>query len=161
MTDGFTIRDARLPDDKPSLVSFIDSLQHYEHLFEGDRRIDAQVGEEYFEGLLNRVDEHHGRIFVAEADGRPVGWAVFLVDRHFVYVVEEQRTYGYVAELFVNPEARGRGIGQALIKACENEARSRGLGTMMIGVMAANERAARIYAEAGYGPYHIQLRKFL
>jgi len=161
MTSGFTIRDARLPDDRPALVSFIDGLQHYEYKFESNRRIDARAGEDYFAVLLERVAEHQGRIFVAAADGQPVGWAVFLVEQDYVYVIEEQRTYGYIAELFVNESVRGRGVGQALIKACEDEGRARGLKRMMIGVIPANERAAKVYAEAGYSPYAMELRKVL
>ena len=161
MPDRFTIRDPRLPDDRPALVSFIDGLQHYEYKFESNRRIDAQAGEDYFAVLLQRVAEHEGRIFVAEADGQPIGWAVFLIEQDYVYVIEEERTYGYIAELFVTENVRGRGVGQALIKACEDEGRSRGLKRMMIGVIPANERAARVYAQAGYSPYAMELRKFL
>ena len=161
MPDRFTIRDPRLPDDRPALVSFIDGLQHYEHNFESNRRIDARAGEDYFAVLLQRIAEHQGRIFVAEADGQPIGWAVFLVEEDFIYVIEDQRTYGYIAELFVNESVRGQGVGQALIKACEDEGRSRGLKRMMIGVIPANERAAKVYAEAGYSPYAMELRKFL
>ena len=161
MADSFTIRDARLPDDKPALVSFIDGLQHYEYRFEPNRRIDAQAGEDYFAVLLDRMAEHQGRMFVAETDGRPIGWAVFLVEQDFIYVIEDERTYGYIAELFVSECVRGQGVGQALIKACEIEGRSRGLKRMMIGVIPANERAAKVYAEAGYSPYAMELRKFL
>ena len=161
MADSFTIRDARLPGDKPALVSFIDGLQHYEHKFERNRRIDAEAGEDYFGVLLQRVAEHEGRIFVAEAGEQPIGWAVFLVEQEYVYVIEDERTYGYIAELFVNESVRGRGVGQALIRACEDEGRARGLRRMMIGVIPANARAARVYAEAGYSPYAMELRKFL
>jgi GNAT superfamily N-acetyltransferase len=161
MRDGFTIRDARLPDDMHVLVSFIDGLQHYEHRFEPNRRIDAQAGKDYFLVLLERVAEHQGRIFVAEADGQPIGWAVFLVEQDLIYVIEDERTYGYIAELFVKENVRGQGVGQALIKACEGEGRARGLKRMMIGVIPANERAAKVYAEAGYSPYAMELRKIL
>lgn len=161
MADSFTLRDARLPDDKPALVAFIDGLQHYEYRFEANRRIDAQAGADYFVVLLDRVAEHQGRIFVAEADGQPIGWAVFLVEQDFIYVIEDERTYGYIAELFVNEAARGRGVGQALIRACEGEGRARGLKRMMIGVIPANVRAAKVYADAGYSPYAMELRKFL
>lgn len=158
---GFTIREARLPDDESACLSFIAGLQRYEHRFEPDRRIDPAVAEDYFAVLLKRVAEHRGRIFVAEADGKAIGWAVFVVEQNAIYVVEGERTYGYVAELFVNEEARGRGIGQALIEACESEGRAKGLKLMMIGVLAGNTRTASIYGRAGYSPYATELRKYL
>jgi len=157
----FHIREALLPEDKPACLSFIAGLQRYEHRFEPDRRIDAAVAEDYFAVLLKRVAEHQGRIFVAEADGETIGWAVFVVEQNAIYVVEDERTYGYIAELFVNEEARGRGIGQALIAACEAEGRAKGLKLMMIGVLAGNRRTASIYAQAGYSPYATELRKYL
>ena len=158
---GFTIREARLPDDEPALLSFIAGLQHYEHAIEPDRRIDPAVGADYFAVLTKRVAENQGRIFVAEADGKAIGWAAFVVEQNAIYVVEDERTYGYIAELFVNEEARGRGVGQALIAACEAEGRAKGLKLMMIGVLAGNRRTASIYAQAGYSPYATELRKYL
>jgi GNAT superfamily N-acetyltransferase len=157
---GFTIREAR-PEDQPALLSFIVGLQAYEHQFEPDRRIDPAVAEDYFAVLTKRVAEHQGRIFVAETNGKAIGWAVFVVEQNAIYVVEDERTYGYVAELFVNEEARGLGIGQALIAACEAEGRALGLKLMMIGVLAGNKRTASIYAQAGYSPYATELRKYL
>ena len=161
MGDGYIIRDLRLAEDKPACLSFIAGLQQYEHTFEPDRRVDAHVAEDYFAALMKRVAEQEGRVFVAEVDGAAIGWAVLVIERNYVYVVEEQRTYGYIAELFVRKDARGRGIGQALIEACEGEARRRGLKLMMIGVLPANARAAATYARAGYSPYAMELWKYL
>jgi GNAT superfamily N-acetyltransferase len=155
------IRAARLPDDEPACLSFIAGLQRHEHRFEPDRRIDPAVAEDYFAVLIKRVAEHQGRIFIAEMNGAAIGWAVFVVEQNAIYVVEDERTYGYVAELFVNEEARGRGIGQALIAACEAQGRAHGLKLMMIGVLAGNRRTASIYAQAGYSPYATELRKYL
>jgi GNAT superfamily N-acetyltransferase len=161
MNEGFAIRDLRLPEDKPACLSFIYELQKYEHAFEPDRRIDAAVAEDYFSDLMKRVADEQGRVFVGEANGTAIGWAVFLVSQTYVYIVEEQRTYGYIAELFVTEQARGLGVGQALIKACEQEGRTRNLKVMMIGVLAANKHSASIYAQAGYSPYAMELRKYL
>jgi len=159
--EGFAIRDLRLPEDKRACLSFIAGLQQYEHAFEPDRRIDARVAEDYFAVLMKRTAEQQGRVFIAEQDGVPIGWAAFVIEHNYVYVVEEQRTFGYIAELFVTESARGQGIGRALIESCEAEGRARDLNLMMIGVIPANKRAASTYARAGYAPYAIELRKFL
>ena len=58
-------------------------------------------------------------------------------------------------------EQRGRGIGRALISACEDWARGRGLKVMMIGVLARNPRAHAIYRGAGFTDYATLLRKYL
>jgi GNAT superfamily N-acetyltransferase len=158
---SFRIRDLNMPDDKTAALSFILGSQHYEHAVEPDRRLDSAVADEHYAELIERVATNRGRVFIAEENGCAIGWAVFLVERKPVFVVEEQRTYGYIAELFVNEGMRGRGAGRALIAACEDEARRLGLGHVMIGVLAENKRAAGIYARAGYSPYSSELRKYL
>ena len=161
MSESFTIRDLRLPDDKPAYVSFIDGLQSYEHAFEPNRRVDAAVAEDFFAVLMKCVAEQQGRVLIAEADGTPIGWAVFVIEQNALYVVEGERTCGQISELFVIQEKRGQGVGQALIEACEAEAKSRGLRSMMIGVLSANKRSVSVYIQAGYSPYSMKLRKYL
>jgi GNAT superfamily N-acetyltransferase len=161
MAQPFRIRDVDLPADKAACVSFIDGLQNYEHALEPDRRIDAKVGEEYYAVLMKRVTENKGRIFIVESNGEAVGWAVFVVDSLELYIVEDERTCGYVAELYLNENMRGSGAGKALLAACEAEARKHGLKHLMIGVLGKNARAVKVYAAAGFSPYSLQLRKYL
>ena len=158
----FRIREAKLPDDKPALLEFILGSQHFEHQFEPDRRLDAPVAEEHFTRLSADVSRRNGRIFVAEgAKGELFGWSVAHERENEIFVVPEERLIGYIAELYVIEEGRGKGIGRALIEACENWGRSRGLKAMMIGVLSGNARARRIYEASGFAPYAIELRKYL
>jgi GNAT superfamily N-acetyltransferase len=158
---SFHIRDIALPEDKAAALSFIDGSQRYEHFVEPNRRLDDAVAAEHFALLLERLATTKGRMFVAEQDGRAIGWAAFFVEQHPVFVTDDQRSYGYIAELFVEEQARSLGIGRALIDRCEVEARELGLNHIMIGVLANNRRAADVYARAGYAPYSLELRKFL
>jgi GNAT superfamily N-acetyltransferase len=161
MGEKFTIRDARWPEDEAAAVSFIAGLQAYEHRFESNRRIDPQVGADYFRELMKRVADNYGRVFIAEQDGATAGWAVFLIEQDAVYIVEPERRAGYIAALFVPERARGTGVGRALIEACEAHARASGLTVLMIGVLAKNARARAVYRAAGFAPYSEQLRKRL
>jgi GNAT superfamily N-acetyltransferase len=78
-----------------------------------------------------------------------------------IYVVETERRFAYVSELFVTEEARGTGAGKALLDACEAWARGRGMTVMQIGVLPANVRAEAVYRRAGYDSYAMQMRKYL
>lgn len=155
------IRDFDPIEDKAAALAFIQDSQIYERAFEPDRRVDGTVADDHFAVLTENVASNQGRMFVAEVDDLAVGWAVFIVDKSPDFVVEEQRPHGYIAELFVAESARSRGLGQALIAACEDEARRLGLGLLMIGLLTENRRAAEIYARAGYAPYASRLRKYL
>lgn len=161
MAASFSIREARRPDDEPLMIRYINALQRFEHAFEPNRRIDAHSGADYLPELLKRVDAMNGRIFIAETDGRPVGWGVFHTQDNMLFVVEEERRHGYIAELFVIEEMRSRGIGRALIAACEDAARALSLRLVMIGVLVGNTRARKAYEAAGFKPYAVELRKYL
>jgi GNAT superfamily N-acetyltransferase len=160
--NDFRIREARLPADAPSIVAFIRALQEFEHGIEPDRRVDAAVAEDFFAVLTARVEARHGSHFIAEApDGTKLGWAAVHEHGNEIYVVEDERVFGFISELFVVEAARGRGIGQALIAACEDWARSRGLKLVMIAALSGNARAFGAYRAAGYAPYATELRKYL
>jgi GNAT superfamily N-acetyltransferase len=151
------IRDAEWPRDREAAIGFIDGLQRYEKPFEPNRRVDDGVGAEYFDVLMASVREHAGIVRIAEVDGGAAGWAVAWPESDALYVREEERRYLNIAELFVDARMRGAGIGRALIAACEDWARCQGLGFSRIGVMAKNERAARVYERAGFAPYYLKL----
>lgn len=54
-----------------------------------------------------------------------------------------------VHDLSVLPEYRGRGIGQALLRAVEGAARERGCAKVTLEVQENNHRARRLYERAG------------
>ena len=156
------IRSFRPSDDRPAVLSFIDGALAFEHDFEPNRRLDRNAAEGYLAELLEAVAEREGTIFVAEdAQGTSVGWGVVHLSNDDVYVVDRERRFAYIAELYVVERMRAQGIGRALIAACEDWARKRGVHVIQIGVLPGNERAHAIYRVAGYSDYGIQLRKYL
>jgi len=157
----FHLRDIDLTADRPAALSFIMGSQRYEHAFEPNRRLDPAVADEYFAELAEELAQKQGRAFVAERRGEVVGWGVLVVEEGPLFVTEDERSYAYITELFVNEAARGLGVGQALIAACEEEARRLGLKQIMIGALSGNRRAMDIYERAGYRPYTAELRKYL
>ena len=56
----------------------------------------------------------------------------------------------YLAELYVTPATRGRGLGRALMEAALSEARARGADTMDIGVDEPDLVARRLYESLGF-----------
>jgi ribosomal protein S18 acetylase RimI-like enzyme len=55
-----------------------------------------------------------------------------------------------LAELYVVPDLRRRGLGRALMDAALREARSRGADTMDIGVDEPDTAARRLYESLGF-----------
>jgi GNAT superfamily N-acetyltransferase len=100
-------------------------------------------------------------MLIAEDGGKPVGWAFAYDEKAELFVVEPERRHGYLAELYVRPEVRGKGLGRALIAGCEDWARGRGHRLLTVGVLAQNPSAIRAYEGAGYAPYGITMRRYL
>lgn len=74
-------------------------------------RLEPQVTERTWARLLDPAQQPHGQ--VAELDGRLVGLAHYL----FHPSTWSVSNYCYLEDLFTAREARGRGIGRALIEA--------------------------------------------
>jgi len=154
------IRRVRLPDDEPAILSFIWGLQKFENVFEPNRRLDPAFGTEHWADVQVQAAAR-GAMFIAEHDGQPVGWAFVVEESGDLFVVEKERRYGFVAELFVEASARGQGHGRALIAACEDWSRARGMAILIIGVLTGNGKAAAVYQRDGFAPYNLFLRKYL
>ncbi len=155
------IRAARLPEDRTAILSFIDGMQHFEHAVEPDRRIDSSVAAEFYADIFARLEARSGVALVAEDQDELLGWSVVYRDENDIYVEANERSFALISELYVVEQARGRGIGRALISACENWARQQGISVMMINVLRDNIRAHGIYRKAGFETYYTGLRKYL
>jgi GNAT superfamily N-acetyltransferase len=155
------IREARLPADEPAILSFIIGLQDYEAAFEPDRRRDSDFAIEHWRELQRRHAEKHGIILIAEDAATPVGWAFAYDETNEVFVIDAERKHGFLAELFVAPQARGKGLGRALIEGCEAWARGRGHTLFTVGVLSKNSSAIRAYEGSGYAPYWTMMRRYL
>lgn len=100
-------------------------------------------------------------MFIAEEGDKPLGWAFAYEEHGQLFIKEPERRHGFLAELFVVPDARGKGLGRALMAACEGWSRGLGHKLLMVGVLAHNSRAIRSYEGAGFSPYTLLLRRYL
>jgi len=95
---------------------------------------------------LIRVPDEEGILLVAEdGDGKlagfvAAGWKWSSLKAARVAVMED---------LFVDPEARGGGLGLELIRACADRARELGAAALEWVTATDNERAQSVYARAG------------
>jgi len=66
---------------------------------------------------------------------------------------------GIVYNLYVVAEARGEGVGSALLDAAEDALIERGADVLAIEALWANEDARRLYEERGYEPHRVQFER--
>ena len=149
----------RTTTDHDALVEQFQGLNVYEEPYAGNRRTDRLGGLDSLTAAQKGVDETGGVALVAELDGRVVGHLFLRIAEDAIYVREDLRTYAYVSDLFVREEARGLGIGTALMAEAERFAREHGLRRLMIGVLSGNARAEQLYTRLGFSPHAIELTK--
>jgi ribosomal protein S18 acetylase RimI-like enzyme len=95
-------------------------------------------------------------LLVAEEGGAPLGFVLFL-DRLLDEV--SGSVQAFVVYVAVEPYARRRGIGKALMLAAEEAARERRLGYVSFMVTEDNLEARELYAHLGYRTERRQLCK--
>ncbi len=81
-------------------------------------------------------------IFVAESDGRIIGYISTLIDR--------DAGKGRIPNLAVDSTARGEGLGRRLIEHALDYFRREGLAYAMIETMAQNEIGRHLYPSCGF-----------
>src|SRR6058998_444319 len=114
------------------------------------REHDVTTPEAKLASAINAVLRHpeRGRILVAIERGRPVGLAAL----SFVWPLEHGGRSAWLEELYVEPAARGRGLGTRLLHAALRIAAETGAVAIDLEVDADHQRAARLYAREGFRP---------
>ncbi len=88
------------------------------------------------------------RFLLAVAGGRAIGLAAV----SFGWPLEHGGRGAWLEELFVIPEARGRGTGTRLLEAALDVARGQGAVAVDLEVERGHERAASLYRRHGFTP---------
>lgn len=137
LADGVEIRPARTEEIEEMLPLIRAYCEFYETEpdDEGLRRM--------FATLINEPDQ--GAVFVARDDGRAVGFATL----DWKWSSLKAARIGYLEDLFVDPEARGRGIADALIEVCADRCRELRMPAMEWLTAPDNHRAQHVYNRTG------------
>jgi L-amino acid N-acyltransferase YncA len=91
------------------------------------------------------ADKLPGHRYVAELDGRVIGWVV-------VSQVSARAVYAGVVEhsVYVDPAARGRGVALALLRALFASTDAAGIWTVQSAVFPDNTASMRLHQRAGF-----------
>lgn len=123
----------------PQILRFIRELAAYEKLEHQVVATESQLAEHLF------GPRPVAEVVLAEADGRPVGFALFFPN----FSTFLGRPGLYLEDLYVSPEYRGRGVGRQLLQHLAQLALARGWGRMDWSVLDWNEPAVGFYQRLG------------
>ena len=130
-----TIRPAA-PGDEELILSFIRALADYEHMSDQVVATPALLREWIFE-------KKKAEVVFAEAEGRPVGFALFFHN----FSTFLGRAGLYLEDLFVLPEERGKGYGEALLRHLARTALDRGCGRLEWACLDWNRPSIDFYTQ--------------
>ena len=140
MTTSQSFRlDPATEADVPVVLRLIKGLAEYERLLHVVTATEEGLRESLFR------EPRAADAVIARVDGEAVGYALwFPIFSTFL----GQRGL-YLEDLFVVPQARGRGIGRALLAHVATQAVARGCGRVEWSVLDWNEPAIRFYQSLG------------
>ena len=138
---GFVIREATVAD-VPLILTFIRALAEYEKLLHEVVATEEILRETLFGN--RKVAE----VVIGYLDGGPVCFALFFHN----FSTFLGRPGLYLEDLFVKPEARGKGIGKVMLAYLAKLAKDRGCGRLEWWVLDWNEPAIGFYRSIGAIP---------
>jgi GNAT superfamily N-acetyltransferase len=136
--DAFHIRPAAVTD-VPVILALIRELAEYEKLLHEVVATEALVKTALF------GPEPVAQCALACVHSNPVGFALYFHN----YSTFKGRAGLYLEDLFVRPEHRGHGIGEALLRYLARIAVERGCPRMEWAVLNWNKRAIEFYERVG------------
>jgi GNAT superfamily N-acetyltransferase len=132
------VRPARA-DEAPLVLRFIRELAEYERLLHEVRTTLDDVRRLLFTPGPRAFCD------IAEIDGEPVGFALW-----FYSVSTFEGRHGlYLEDLYVSPQARGKGAGKALLAALARRCRDEGLARLEWAVLDWNAPSIAFYDSLG------------
>lgn len=140
MTD-FQIRHAT-EEDAPLILSFIKELATYERLSHEVIATESMIREALF------GERPAAEVVIGYDRDRPVSFALFF--HNFSTFLGRQGLY--LEDLYVKPEARGTGVGRAMLRYLARLAKERQCGRCEWAVLNWNEPAIRFYRSLGARP---------
>lgn len=105
-----------------------------------DPRMEALVAE-ILTAFVRNFDPAHERAWIAERDGEVVG---------SVFISRASPEVAQLRLLYVEPSARGLGLGRRLVEECIRFSRAKGYKTLMLWTHDILVPAVRIYQAAGF-----------
>jgi GNAT superfamily N-acetyltransferase len=128
--------------DLPLVLHFIRALADYERLSHEVRADEATLATFLFS------EPRRAEALIARWDGTPVGFAVW----YYSFSTFLGRPSLYIEDVFVDPDARGRGIGKAIFADLAARAIAQGCGRMEWSVLDWNAPSIAFYRSLGAKP---------
>ena len=139
--NAVTFRDRR-PGDIGWIIHRQAVLYHQEYGW--NEQYEAVISE-ILARFIQKFDAKCERSWIAEREGQIVG---------SIFCVRKSRTVAQLRLLYVEPAARGLGVGTQLVNECIEFAKAKGYHKLILWTNSVLHSARRIYEAAGFKLVH-------
>jgi ribosomal protein S18 acetylase RimI-like enzyme len=129
--------------DEAELARLLPLLRGYCDFYEVDPSDDELLA--LSRTLLRNPTGEGVQLLAEDEDGHAIGFATV----YWTWSTLSASRHAVMNDLFVHPDARGRGVARALIEECAVRARRRGAATLGWQTAKDNVRAQRLYDRVG------------
>ena len=129
-------------DDVPAILSLIRELAEYEKLLDRCIATEAKLRETLF------GPRRYAEVLMGRLNGSEVGYALFFHS----YSTFLAQPGIYLEDVYVQPAARGRGVGKALLREVARVARDHNCGRIEWSVLNWNKPSIDFYVSLGAVP---------
>jgi GNAT superfamily N-acetyltransferase len=130
---------AAAPADVPTILRFVKELATYEREPDAVKATEADLQRVLF------GDRRYAEAILAEEGALPLGFAIFFHN----FSTWEGKPGIYLEDLYVTPDARGKGVGRALLARLAALAVERDCARLEWSVLDWNEPAIAFYRSLG------------
>lgn len=163
-TMNFQIRPYKESDFERT-VDLMSSLQDYFSEIDISDEMKPFVSQDeataYIEQAVKDVETRQGANFVAEVDGRVIGFIQGIITTYEGDVLHslghKPRKDGWIGLLFTEKNHRGKGIGQALINRIREYFVENKCSAIKLFVASENKRAIKMYEKYGFTPTNLEM----
>ena len=131
------IRPAKHDDADAIGALWLQLVSYHRNLDDALPVANAEGAQRYAYRVRDHIDDPVANVFVAEEQGEVVGYVIGVVVDMLPEMFEVERG-GFLADIYVRDDQRGKGIGKGLVKALKNWFRGRGIDHYEWFVASAN-----------------------
>jgi ribosomal protein S18 acetylase RimI-like enzyme len=148
--------------DDGHLLKAVTDEQDYERALHDTRRPGVEIAESYLAHIRAKIAHNQGALLVAELNAVFAGYAACWMEHDGnIAETDDSNHFGYVADTYVVPEFRGRGVVSRLLETAVSHMRALSISRMRIWTLANNTSAKRAYEAYGFEPYEVVMEKIL
>ncbi|MFO7322287.1 MAG: GNAT family N-acetyltransferase [Chloroflexota bacterium] len=155
--DEVLIRPATVEDTK-TIAEMWSRLVEYHRKLDPDLPPATEDGpQRYARSLAERIDDSHTCTYVAEGDGKLIGYVLGVVV-DFPPEMFQQEPSGFLADIYVEEGYRRFGVGRALVNALAEWFKARNLNYFEWHVAAHNQAGVQFWKALGGREVMLRMR---